>query len=185
VTSTADTNELEHVRTQTDDLSAPSQGTDGAGQLGQALQAVGGRGRQAQAMRPRVGHARAAFKSSSHSELHRPHATPTASAASAGAFSDRAATSYGLAGLVRVQPTRQLGGPVWLSDGPRFVMTGCATLVGTRHVSRPPCRAWHRLEKSAAPPLASPLYGCASVVGGGEAGSSSGSARPTVKTGIV
>jgi hypothetical protein len=38
-TPTADTNELEHPRTQTGDPSAPSQATDYAGQLGQALQA--------------------------------------------------------------------------------------------------------------------------------------------------
>jgi hypothetical protein len=37
VTSTADTNELERARAQTDDPSAPSQARDCAGQLGQAL----------------------------------------------------------------------------------------------------------------------------------------------------
>jgi hypothetical protein len=41
---------------------------------------------------------RAASKCSSHSELHRPHATATALAASAETFSDRAATSYGSEG---------------------------------------------------------------------------------------
>ena len=41
---------------------------------------------------------RAASKCSSHSELHRPHATATALAVSAETFSDRAATSYGSEG---------------------------------------------------------------------------------------
>jgi len=53
------------------------------------------------------------------------------------------------------------------------------------HGRRPPCWSWHRLEKSAAQPLATPLCGCASVVLGGGAGASSGSARSAVTAGTV
>jgi hypothetical protein len=64
---------------------------------GLTRQPVAGRRRQAQ----RSDHeqsSRAAFKCSSHSDLHRPHATVTALAASSETFSDRAATSYGSSG---------------------------------------------------------------------------------------
>ena len=67
----------------------------------------GGGGRTAAVLRLRPSHvrshlrggsSRAAFKCSSHSELHRPQATATALATSAETFRGHAATSYGLEG---------------------------------------------------------------------------------------
>ena len=75
------------------------------------------------------GSSRAAFKCSSHSELHRPHTTATARATSAETFSDRAATGYG-------------------SDGcSRYMQPGRPT---SHQTPRQPARTWHRMSSAGA-----------------------------------